>query len=454
MVKVRGSRRAAPLQHSDYDHEIILIDGEDEPARPVSSEGADLVTANTSTHLLSIEGDGEEEEEEEGEGQPCDDELQQDHTRSRGLTERENGHAAQNRRSPPEPEWPSIEVQAPTPGTVVEHDENGPAYHIMPKRRKKKRETAIDILYENERGGFLCGIALFSGAALGGLDPTPWTNGYHKASPTNIHTAQCPDPSWEWVWPEWRIYRQEGTEEDGWEYSFHFSKKFSWHGPKWYSSFVRRRAWIRRRARKRPEDISSDYHVLNTDYFSVRAASDREPRSPGSVSSSHPSKHSFMHASGTDAEEEKSIIEDIDMLLHVLRLARIDREKWEAVENYLEHAIDLAALQYEMHEIMSLFVFQASRRQLLSYFMRKHEETVQSLEKEETLELKLHREALDAAIKHAEEEVRRLAYWSDVKQMAENGELLTPENWHDAWQGLDKSSPGPPGNGNGKMPQR
>lgn len=37
------------------------------------------------------------------------------------------------------------------------------------------RETVIDVLYENERGGFLCGIALFSSQALGGLDPPAWS---------------------------------------------------------------------------------------------------------------------------------------------------------------------------------------------------------------------------------------------------------------------------------------
>lgn len=44
-----------------------------------------------------------------------------------------------------------------------------------PKPRVEERETAIDILYENERGGFLCGVGLFSGAALGSLDPAPWS---------------------------------------------------------------------------------------------------------------------------------------------------------------------------------------------------------------------------------------------------------------------------------------
>ncbi len=44
-----------------------------------------------------------------------------------------------------------------------------------PKHKGQPRETEIDILYENERGGFLCGSALFSAKALGGLDATPWS---------------------------------------------------------------------------------------------------------------------------------------------------------------------------------------------------------------------------------------------------------------------------------------
>lgn len=279
-------------------------------------------------------------------------------------------------------------------------------------------------------------------------------NVYHKVSPTTIHTAQVPDPSWEWVWPEWRINHQDGTDEGGWEYSFAYSKKFSWHGPKWWNSFVRRRAWIRRRARNRPEDLSVDPHMLNADYFTVAAASNHSHQSAGSIASGGAPSKASMAQTSTAGDEEKPDINDIDTLINILRHARIDREKREAVENYLEHGIDLASLQDEMHEIMSLFIFQASRRSLLCHLMHKHDETNQELEMGATPELTERKEALDGAIKHAEEEVRRLAYWSDIKHMAESGELRYSvdgnEGWHDAWQGLDRSAPLPP-NG-GKLP--
>lgn len=55
-------------------------------------------------------------------------------------------------------------------------------HRIMPKRPQDTRETAIDIMYENERGGFLCGVPLFSSAALGGLDPPAWSRCQTSAS--------------------------------------------------------------------------------------------------------------------------------------------------------------------------------------------------------------------------------------------------------------------------------
>lgn len=165
----------------------------------------------------------------------------------------------------------------------------------------------------------------------------------------------------------------------------------------------------------------------------------------------------MTQASSAEPERERPDIEDIEMLLTVLRSARIDRERKEAVENYVEHAIDLSELQHEMHEIMSLFIFQQSRRELLSYLMQKNEETSKAWEEDKSLELRLRKEALDAASQHAEEEVCKLAYWSDVKQMAESGELRDATGscqglGTDPWQGLDKSAPEPPRNG--KMPER
>ncbi|KAL6863949.1 hypothetical protein J3F83DRAFT_762249 [Trichoderma novae-zelandiae] len=456
---MHGSRRTANLQPGDYDHEITITDaeaGQSLGAASSVSVGGDLVPTNTSTRLLSDREPGTEEEDLE---QPPDRETERrDHAQlppstSKGRDGSTIYHAAALETTSdlgPSPSGakPSIEIRAPSIDNS-QHTSNWDT-RSRPKSREK-RETAIDILYENERGGFMCGVALFSSAALGCLDPTPWTNAYHHPSPTDIHTAQVPDPSWEWVWPEWRINHQDGMDEGGWEYSFAFQRQFSWHGPTWWNSFVRRRAWIRMRARRRPEDSPTDPSMLaGVDYFKIHPASALGPPLPGSAAGSRvpsrvPSKASLAQASSAGQERERPDIEDMDMLLQALRSARIDREKREAIENYIEHATDLSELQNEMHEIMSLFIFQQSRRQLLSYLMQKHDETARAWEEDKSPELKRRKEALDAATKHAEEEVCKLAYWSDVKQMAESGELRDVVDscgglGSDPWTGLDKKA--------------
>ena len=307
------------------------------------------------------------------------------------------------------------------------------------------------MLYENERGGFLCGIALFSSKALGNLDPTPWANAAHHPSPTNIHNAQVPDPSWEWAWPEWRVNHDEGVDEGGWEYSFMFAKKFSWHGPKWWSSFVRRRAWIRKRVKKGPGTPKSDAHLLTPEYFTVQPAA--EVRRSSSRASSHlDSRASISRASdtGTEADEEKADIDSVETLLQALRRARIDREKIDAVDSFLQNGQDdLARLQDEMHDIMSFFVFQASRRVLLARLTKVYDDTLRRCNEGGNAGLQEQVKQLEAAVKHADEEVRRLEYWSDVKAMAEGGESAAAadddEGWDQGkWQGVDNSAPAAP----------
>ena len=395
-------------------------------------------------------------------------------------------------------------------------------------------EEAIDILIENERGGFLCGIPLFSRQALGNLDPSPWTNSAHGTSPTDIHNAQVPDPTWEWAWPEWRInHDKEGHEdEDGWEYSFMFASCFAWHGPTWYSSCVRRRTWIRKRVRRMSTaamsaaasaiglgqiDSVADPHLLNPEYFTVVPAAAAR-RSSSRISSRRASRLSLAAPStapsstggaaggeargvesgvgnagdaGDDGQDDdgslftmpKEIV-DADVLMRFLRVARIDREKIEAIDNFIEHAgEDLVRLQDFMHEIMSLFVFQASRRTLLTHLTTVHDAAVATrqtaideadkveADKGKTAEAEgaaqeqdlgsgedatkklqaLGRRVgyLTAAVKHADEEVRRLEYWSDIKAMAQRGATTGAvggnEGWSaHQWQGVDSSGPAPP----------
>ena len=388
---------------------------------------------------------------------------------------------------------------------------------MQPIRREP--EAAIDVLYENERGLFLCGIPLFSRQALGNLDPSPWTNSVHGTSPTDITTAQVPDPTWEWAWPEWRVNHDEGVDNDGWQYSFMFARCFAWHGPSWYRSFVRRRAWTRKRVKRKSAasvslaaaslglgeiDSIADPTLLNPDYFTVvsaatmrRSASRSHSRVGSRLSLAAPSVgessaksstciykptsgengdavngESSRHGGDTyvedgDFSEMPKEITDADVLMQFLRAARIDREKVEAAANFIQNAgEDLVRLQDCMHEIMALFVFQASRRALLTHLTKAHDAAVQArqaaisddadvapnTDDDAAHQLQaLGRRVgyLSAAVKHADEEVRRLEYWSDIRAMARQGATQgavdEAEGWDvTKWQGVDQSGPAPP----------
>ncbi|KAK4131189.1 hypothetical protein BT67DRAFT_451904 [Trichocladium antarcticum] len=420
-IRHRRSSRRAPLpKDSDFDHEISLVDhDEEESTLGLSSAGPsasqrDPPSAADSAAPRAADGDG-------GSG----------------------GERGGERGGEQGPRQPCVRVEEPTPQGDAEH-----ARRETPTTAKS-RESVIDILYENQRGGFLCGVPLFSAKALGNLDPAPWTNYVHKVSRTDIHTAQVPDPSWEWAWPEWRINHDDGTDEDGWKYSFAFWRKFPWRRARWWRSFVRRRAWIRKRVKKKSDCyLGQDPHMLGPDYFSVRssseAARDRSPSRASSASSAGGSRRQSMSTANLSGGEQPAI-EHADELLRVLRVSRIDREKIEAVDNYLDHAQeDLGGLQEIMHDIMSLFVFQASRRVLLTRLTEAYDGMAARQKTGEGTRAK----NLAAAVQHADEEVRRLEYWSDVKGLAEEGgskgAVDHKQGWDPAWQGVDKSGPAAP----------
>jgi hypothetical protein len=314
-------------------------------------------------------------------------------------------------------------------------------------------ESVIDILYENQRGGFLCGIPLFSSKALGGLDHAPWTNSAHKPSATDITNAQVPDPSWEWAWKEWHVNHQDGVDDEGWEYSFAFGKKISWHGPQWWNSYVRRRAWTRKRVKKQSGYQANQSHMLTPEYFTIHAAEERTSSRATSIGASAMNRTSYGSLASRDMEVDVAVeeIKDIASLMKVLRFARIDREKMEAVENFTAHCgDDLYYLQEYMHEIMRIFIFQASRRLLLTHLLKifndESEEQKKAGDREGLDPAKKRRlEYLEAAVKHADEEVKKLEFWSDVKDMAEKGQTIgaADENrgWDKSWAGLDNSGP-------------
>ena len=68
---------------------------------------------------------------------------------------------------------------------------------------KEDREYTFDILYENQRGAFWCGIPLYSAKSLLNFDPAGWQTSSFVDSPVNITNAQVPDPTWRWAWKTW-----------------------------------------------------------------------------------------------------------------------------------------------------------------------------------------------------------------------------------------------------------
>ena len=71
-----------------------------------------------------------------------------------------------------------------------------------------------------------------------------------------LDTAQCPDPTWDWVTP-WMINMKTGTDEGGWRYNAWFRRK-GWKahaGTAGWGGWVRRREWVRLRAVKVDKEV-------------------------------------------------------------------------------------------------------------------------------------------------------------------------------------------------------
>ncbi|KAI0536979.1 hypothetical protein GGR58DRAFT_371206 [Xylaria digitata] len=466
--RARSSRRAPPLTDKEIDHEIDLVDHDESiNSRPSSvrssqsSQSNQIANQPVSNQSLAS-----------SESQAPLTQNASEHGKLSNNGESESGPSRIPRISE-HPNDDDVESTSPEGSSDITQDSNtqkrssqvgtGGQEPRSHQPSPKEPETEIDILYENQRGGFLCGIPLFSSAALGNLDPPAWTNFAHKPSPTDIHTAQVPDPSWQWAWPEWRINHDDQIEADGdgWEYSFMFSN-FSWHSPKWYNSFVRRRAWIRRRIKISIGYQAMDENAMNPAYFTVLA----KPPEPSPFETVHDverlstdrlsrrsqggSRRSRDRSRGeTDSIPVSLEVKTTEDLMAVLRRLRIDREKLEAVESYINNCTDdLLHLQDHMHEIMAMFIFQTSRQTLLARLTQLHDDATSKTGKGKSTETPK-AENLAGAIRHADEEVRRLQYWSDIKGMAGNGEAISAvdhhEGWDSGWQGVDQSGGGAKG---------
>lgn len=355
----------------------------------------------------------------------------------------------------------------------VEGDEATPAqkgYLERGKARAKKvlnrkrtlgradmEDSVIDILYENQRGAFFFGVPMFSSSSLLNFDPRPWQNSAFRTSASDIRNAQVPDPSWTWDWKSWYVDMSRDVDEEGWEYSFSFQKGFAWHGNHpWFHSFVRRRRWLRKRVRKNTSHKTKERgHELTADYFTIHPKTLRGPSPNRSLS------YSAMRAQGFQSDDvsvKDADIADIGTLIHMLRKAAVDREKLVAVRKFVDQGGDeLFYLSDRMSDIMALFIYQSSRRHLLAELIHKFDA---SSARKDSLSGHMHSDEetkkaheavakqasnLRRAVEAADEQVKRLEFWSDIKSMARHGETFHAtdnEHWNSTkWQGLDPASP-------------
>jgi len=317
-----------------------------------------------------------------------------------------------------------------------------------PRHKHKEPPSEVDILYENQRGLFLCGIPLYSHSSLLNFDPAPWVTKDLKDSPVNIANAQVPDPSWIWAWKSWYVDMSYDVDEEGWQYSFSFGRRWSWHGSHpWFHSYVRRRRWLRKRVKKRiyitnaADGSMNAAHLLTADYFTIHPTRER---SPGSTIKGTARSSFIGRQSATGVDDTPEDIKSIPSLIKALRLAAIDREKIDAVKRFVEQGgEELVYLEQEIPEITSFLVFQTSRRQLLEFLQeaadeaRGHREQHQADKMPEDEAEKRRIGNLLNAARALNEQIGELEYWSD-RQPAHD--IPDPE----------KRSPGPNTHGNAR----
>ena len=303
-----------------------------------------------------------------------------------------------------------------------------------PIKAKVQQDYEVDILYENQRGSFFCGIPLYSSRSLLNFDPSAWQTENFKESPVNITNAQVPDPTWVWAWKSWYVDMSHDVDEEGWEYSLSFRQGFSWHGTHpWFHSFVRRRRWLRKRVKRGSrvpgagKGAMSHSHMLNADYFTIHPPGQRSRASSADGTVTNRSSYVDIKQVESDNEIDDGKIVNIVELMDTLKEATVDRKKAEAIKNFLEHGGDeLYYLPVRMDEIMALFLYQTSRRQLLSDMQRlfdiktQHRKDHESEGREESDKEKRKTDSLLKAVQVADEHVKNLEYWSDVNAIDGN----------------------------------
>ncbi|XP_014560702.1 hypothetical protein COCVIDRAFT_88692 [Bipolaris victoriae FI3] len=335
---------------------------------------------------------------------------------------------------------------ADQPISLVDHTngDNTPSTTVTQSEQQLTNASShIDILYENQRGWFVFGIPLFSSKALWNLriDPAPWQDAKFKPSAVNITNAQVPDPSWVWDWKTWYVDMSLDVDEEGWQYNFLF-KGSAWHGNHpWFHSFVRRRRWLRRRVKQRlpPKTRANAKERMFGEQFSIGTTLAR--------STTFGTGSGLLDSSQTSLDEE---IRDIATLMRKLKAAAIDREKIVYIHKFInDGGEELHYLAEQIPAIMSMLIFQNSRRQLLSTLMdrfdaaKEHREQHEKDGKPEGEAEERRINNLLKAVEAADNECKKLEYWSDIKNLTEEGKAGNATDpgmgWDEKWQGLDVS---------------
>ena len=309
-------------------------------------------------------------------------------------------------------------------------------------RAKKKQAPAkddkdyeVDILYENQRGAFFCGIPLYSAKSLLNLDPSAWQTSTFHDSPVNITNAQVPDPSWAWSWRTWYVDMSHDVDEEGWEYSFSFQRRFAWHGSHpWFHSFVRRRRWLRKRVKIRPlragkKDDMKAAHLLTAEYFTIHPKRDPSPDSLGNRTTADRSTYFSSFANGEESDDDFEEITNLVALMAALRKSRVDREKIAVIQNFLQHGgEEIYYLAERMDDIMGLFIYQTSRRQFQTLLLEALDAAVEdpkaSLDgttEDNDEPGKRRSENLLKAVRAANVHINDQDYWSEIRSKADSG---------------------------------
>ncbi|KAL6709287.1 hypothetical protein ACN47E_001694 [Coniothyrium glycines] len=330
---------------------------------------------------------------------------------------------------------------------LVDHTDGENTPPSQTEEHPKTSDPHIDILYENQRGWFVFGIPLFSSKALWNfrIDPAPWVDAKFRPSPVDITNAQVPDPSWVWDWKSWYVDMSLDVDEEGWQYSLLF-KGSPWHGNHpWFHSFVRRRRWLRRRVKQRlpPKTKETARERMFGETFSIGTTLARS----GTLGT--------MSGLSSTEESMDEEIKDVATLMKKLKAAAIDREKIIIIHKFIDDGgEELHYLAAQVPAIMSMLIFQNSRRQLLSTLMERFEAARfhrDEHKKDDKPEGEAEQRRIDnllKAVEAADSECKQLEYWSDIKNLVEEGKAGnatdTDKGWDEKWQGLDVSGARPP----------